>query len=396
MRPLSLAFLAPLALIACTGAGEGVEAGNGNASLEAGSQQPGDPQGRPFRVEVVADFDEPWAMTFLPGTEQALISEKPGRLLLWTRGRDASAAASVAGVPEVDYGGQGGFGDVVAHPDFAENRLVYLSWVEAGEGDTRGAVVGRARLVAGEGGAPRLEGLQVIWRQHPKVTGRGHFGHRLAFSPDGYLFITNGDRQKFDPAQDNSQHLGTIVRLHDDGRTPSDNPFAGQGAVQSQIWSYGHRNPVGIAFDASGNLWSHEMGPRHGDEFNLILPGRNYGYPLVSEGDHYEGRPIPGHETRPEFEAPKIFWVPAISPAGLIVYSGGLFPEWRGSAFLGGLSGEVLVRVALDGTNARVADRWAMGARIREVEQGPDGAIYLLEDERGSSQGRLLRLTPAR
>jgi glucose/arabinose dehydrogenase len=342
--------------------------------------------GAPFRIEPLATFDEPWAMAFLPGTGQALITERAGRLLLWS---PQGEAVPVAGTPTVDYGGQGGLGDVIAHPDFTRNRMVYLSWVEAGEGG-RGALVGRARLSA-PGTPPALEGLEVIWRQQPKTDGRGHFGHRLALR-DGYLFISNGERQRFDPAQDPGQHLGKIVRVHEDGSTPPDNPWSSRGGVTAQLWTMGHRNPLGLAFDGQGRLWEHEMGPRGGDEFNLIEGGRNYGYPIVSNGDHYDGRDIPDHPTRPEFAAPKVFWNPSVSPAGLIVYSGRLFPQWRGDALLGALSGEALIRVDLDGANAREANRWPMGARIREVEEGPDGAVYLLED---GADGRLLRLTPA-
>ncbi|HEX8654895.1 MAG TPA: PQQ-dependent sugar dehydrogenase, partial [Allosphingosinicella sp.] len=234
-----------------------------------------------------------------------------------------------------------------------------------------------------------------LYRQTPKVDGRGHFGHRLALR-DGYLFISNGDRQAFDPAQDPDQNLGKIVRLFDDGRVPPDNPWASRGGIAAQSWTMGHRNPLGLAFDAEGRLWEHEMGPRGGDEFNLIERGRNYGYPIVSNGSHYDGSDIPDHPTRPEFAAPKVWWNPSVSPAGLIVYSGSLFPEWRGDAFMGALSGQALIRIDLDGASAREADRWPMGARIREVEQGPDGAIYLLEDTQAGSTGRLLRLTPAR
>lgn len=316
------------------------------------------------------------------------MTEQPGRLLLVS---GQGEKTPVSGVPAVDYGGQGGLGDVIIHPDFNRNRLIYISYVEAGEGDVRGAAVARARLEASAGEA-RLAGLEVIWRQVPKVTGRGHFGHRMAFSPDGYLFVSSGERQKFDPAQDLQQNLGKIVRLNEDGSVPADNPFAAQGGVAAEVWTLGHRNPLGLAFDGEGRLWNQEMGPRHGDELNLVLPGRNYGYPIVSNGDHYDGAEIPDHETRPDLEAPKAYWVPAISPAGLMFYSGDLFPGWRGSAFIGGLSSEALVRVAFNGTAAVEAERFDMGRRIREVEQGPDGALWVLEDERG---GRLLKLTPA-
>jgi glucose/arabinose dehydrogenase len=367
MRPLTLLPLLALAA-ACNAAGEGVEAANGSgATASAGMPVPTqNAPGKPFAIQPLGDFEEPWAMAFLPnGT--ALVTERKGKLMLWSRSGDAVATAEVAGVPEVDYGGQGGLGDVVLHPNFARNRLVYLSWVEAGPNDTRGAVVGRARL-AGDAAAPRLEGLQVVWRQSPKVEGRGHFGHRIAFGPDGKLYISNGDRQKFDPAQDMSGTLGKIVRLNDDGTVPADNPFASRGGTTAQIWTLGHRNPLGLAFAPDGKLWSHEMGPKRGDEFNLIERGTNYGYPVVSNGNHYDGKDIPDHDTRPEFNAPEITFH-EVSPAGLAFYTGTLFPAWRGNAFMGG--------------------------RIREVEAGPDGAIWVLEDGGRGSEGRLLRLAPA-
>lgn len=346
---------------------------------------------KPFAEAEVATFNEPWAMVFLPGsgramTDAALITEKSGKLKLVDT--KTGKAVDVAGVPAVSYAGQGGLGDVIVHPDFAANQYVYLSWVEESDG-VKGAAVGRAKLITGE--APRLEGLQVIWRQEPKVTGNGHFGHRLAFGPDGMLYISSGERQKFDPAQDMNANLGKIVRLTDTGMIPSDNPFYDQGRIKAQIWSLGHRNPLGLAFDADGRLWNQEMGPRHGDELNLVKKGANYGYPKVSNGSHYDGRDIPDHKPGDGFEAPKVFWDPAISPAGLMIYSGSLFPSWKGDAFIGGLSSEALVRVDLNGESARKGDQWAMGARIREVEQGPDGAIWLLED---GDKGRLLKLTP--
>lgn len=341
----------------------------------------------PFVAQSIARFDEPWAMTFLPDG-RLLVTEKAGRLFVVTQ--DGEKSAPVGGVPVVDYGGQGGLGDVIVHPDFSENGIVYLSYAESGERDTRGAAVARATLVLDDAG-PRLEDLAVIWRQDPKVTGRGHYGHRLAFSPDGYLFISSGERQKFTPAQDMQQNLGKIIRLNDDGSVPADNPFAEQGGVAAQVWSLGQRNPLGIAFDANGRLWEQEMGPAGGDELNLIVRGENYGYPVVSDGDHYDGRSIPDHDTRPEFAKPKIVWTPVIAPAGLMIYQGDMFPLWQGDAFIGGLRSKALVRIEFTGEEAREATRYDMGERIREVEEGPDGAIWLLEDGSGA---KLLRLTP--
>jgi glucose/arabinose dehydrogenase len=254
----------------------------------------------------------------------------------------------------------------------------------------------RGRLVE-SGGAARLEGVQTLFRATPFVSGNGHYSGRIAFSPDGrHLFFTNGEREKFEPAQDPKATLGKVLRLTPDGQPAPGNPLAAQG-FHPAVWSYGHRNLLGIAFDGAGNLWEQEMGPRHGDELNLVLPGRNYGYPRASNGDHYDGRAIPDHKAGDGFEAPKAYWNPAISPAGLMIYSGSLFPAWRGSAFIGAMNEPGLVRVPLSGTSAGQPQFWDVGgARIREVEQGPDGAIYLLEDGRRSSQGRLLRLTPAR
>jgi glucose/arabinose dehydrogenase len=243
-------------------------------------------------------------------------------------------------------------------------------------------------------GTARLSEIEALWRASPAVTGDGHYSGRIAFSPDGqYLFFTAGDRQKFTPAQDPKATLGKVLRLTPDGQPAPGNPLAAQG-FDPAIWSYGHRNLLGLAFDGAGNLWEQEMGPKGGDEVNLILPGRNYGWPNASNGSHYDGRDIPDHRAGDGYEAPKVWWNPVISPGGLMIYSGSLFPQWRGDAFIGGLSSKALVRVDLNGTSAAKGDQWDMGARIREVEQGPDGAIYVLEDG-GDSQGRLIKLTPA-
>ena len=342
----------------------------------------------PFNATEVARFNEPWAMTFLPDGS-LLVTEKDGKLVHFDPASGKRGA--ISGVPTVAYGGQGGFGDVVIHPQFASNGLVYYSYAEDGADDTRGAAVARAKLVLDADGNGQLSDAQVIWRQTPKVTGRGHYGHRLAFGPDGKLWISSSERQKFDPAQDMKTNLGKIIRLNDDGSVPADNPFVAQGSPADQVWSLGHRSVLGLAFDGNGKLWEHEMGPKGGDELNLIQRGGNYGYPIVSNGDHYDGRPIPDHDTRPEFIAPVVTWRQVISPAGFIIYNGKQFPQWQGSGFIGGLSSKSLVRVAFDGDKAREAERFDMGNRIREVEQGPDGALWLLED---GANAKLLKLTP--
>jgi aldose sugar dehydrogenase len=342
-----------------------------------------------FTATAMATFDRPWAMTFLPDG-RLLVTEKKGALKLHTLG---GKTGDIRGVPKVAYGGQGGLGDVVLHPKFNDNQLVYLSYAEGGPDGKRGAAVARATLKLDDKGGGTLANAEVVWRQVPKVDGDGHYGHRIAFGPDGHLWITSGERQKFDPAQDMQSNLGKIVRLNDDGSVPADNPFAAQGGVSAQIWSLGHRNPLGLAFDAQGRLWNQEMGPRGGDEVNLVQRGANYGYPIVSNGDHYNGKPIPDHVTRSEFKAPAITWNPVISPAGFVIYSGSEFPQWRGNGFIGGLSSESLVRIEFDGETVREAERFAMGKRIREVEQGPEGALWLLED---GSDGRLLKLTAPR
>jgi aldose sugar dehydrogenase len=369
IHTLALAFL----VASCT-----------NADANAGDAVVTDP-GEVFQITTVANFDRPWAMTFLPDG-RLLVTEKPGSLKLVEL--EGGEVTEVTGVPSVAYGGQGGFGDVVLHPEFAESSRVYISFAEAGEGG-RGAAVARATFRESDGAAS-LDDVEVIWRQSPKVSGEGHYAHRMAFG-DGMLFITSGDRQKLDPAQDLQQTLGKIVRLHDDGRVPSDNPFASEGGVAAEVWTLGHRNPLGIAFDTGGRLWAHEMGPRGGDELNLVERGNNYGWPEVSEGIHYDMRDIPDHDTRPEFTPPVASWTPVISPSGFIFYGGDLFVRYRGNGFFGGLSSEALIRVQFDGTKAREVERFPMGTRIREVEEGPDGALYLLED---GGNGRLMRLAP--
>lgn len=376
---MALAGAALLAtLVACSGGGSGDEPDDGPDTPPAG-----------LTKTSVARFDEPWAMCFLPDG-RLLVTEKRGTLRLVTP--DGTSSRTVSGVPDVAYRDQGGLGDVVLHPHFADNGWVYLSYAEAGGSGTRGAALARARLELAADGGAALRELSVIWRQTPKVGGTGHYSHRIAFAPNGDLYLTSGERQLGSPAQDLTQNLGKVLRLKDDGTPADGNPFADQGAVAAQVWSYGHRNLLGIAFDADGRLWTHEMGPQGGDELNRIERGSNYGWPIVSNGSNYDGSDIPDHDTRPEFNAPEVSWNPVIAPAGFIIYSGSMFPAWRGDGFIGGLVSHGLVRIEFDGDSAREAERIDFGERIREVEQGPDGAIWVLEDG-GSAQ--LYKLTPA-
>lgn len=352
----------------------------------------------PFKIEPITAFDEPWAMAFLPD-ERMLVTEKKGQLMLVDQ---AGERTPFYGLPDVGYGGQGGLGDVVLHPNFEENSVVYLSFVESAPDGTRGAAVGRGTINL-EGRRPYLGDFEVIWRQYPKMIGYGHYGHRMMFDDEGYLWITSGDRQKFTPAQDMQSNLGKVIRVNDDGSIPSDNPFVDYRAgdplvdrigIYGEVWSLGHRNPLGIDTDQDGQLWVIEMGPLHGDELNRIVKGENYGYPEVSNGDHYDRRPIPDHDTRPEFAAPAVSWVPAISPGHLSFVEGKQFRAWAGNALASGLGSKAIVRIAVDGDSASEVERYDMGTRIRSVLEGPKGALWVLEDERGNSKGRLLKLTP--
>ena len=343
--------------------------------------------GTNLRATPFAAFDQPWAMTFLPDG-RLLVTEKGGTLVLVSA--EGARVGTVDGVPQVQAAGQGGLGDVVLHPDFEQNSIVYLSYVER-EGGESGAVVDRFTIELSDRGG-NLSGQERVWTQEPKVSGNGHYSHRIAFGPDGMMYVTSGDRQKLTPAQQNDVNLGKIVRLNDDGSVPDGNPFADVGGVAEQFWTTGHRNPLGIDFDGEGRLWAHEMGPRGGDELNLIESGSNYGWPLVSNGRHYSGAPIPDHGTDPSFNAPETSWVPSISPSGFVIYDGDMFADWQGDGVIGGLSSQAVIRVDIDGDAAREAERYSWDTRIREVEQGPDGAIWVLEDGEG---GRLVKLEPA-
>lgn len=375
----SLATTLPLILIACS-------------AQNATGQNAAAPTGRPFKTSVIADFDAPWAMAFLPDG-RALVTEKAGEMILFDPKNGTKIP--VAGIPAVDSAGQGALMDVVPSPSFARDKAVHFSFSEARDGG-KGVALARGTFNQASDGTTKLDKVQVIFRATPYVEGNGHYSGRIAFSPDGkYLFFTNGERQKFDPAQDPKATLGKVLRLNLDGTPAAENPLAARG-FHPAVWSYGHRNLLGLAFDKDGRLWEQEMGPKGGDEVNLIKPGLNYGYPLASNGDHYDGRDIPDHRPGDGFEAPKVWWNPVISPGGLLYYSGDLFPHWKDSLFIGGLSSKALVRVKLNGESASKADQWDMGARIRDVEQGPDGALWVLEDGGDGSQGRLLKLTPVK
>ena len=360
----------------------------------------------PINVEPLAKLDNPWGMAWLPDGG-LLITEKSGQLRVF---RDGKLSGPVAGVPKVAYMGQGGLHDVEIDPDFANNRVVYLSYAEPPEQQPAGAKdEGDHRLgknfkgddLVLKGGAvaratfdgSTLTNVKVIWRQEPKTIGRGHFACRLAFDRDGKLFITSGERQRFEPAQDLKSNLGKVVRINPDGSVPKDNPFVGKTGAREDLWTAGNRNPLGLAFHpATGKLWVNEMGPKGGDELNLIEPGKNYGWPLVCEGVHYDDTPIPKHATRPQFTPPVHEWTPVISPSGMMFYTGSMFPKWKNQAFIGGLSSKALVRVELNGDKFVADERIDMKRRIRDVIQAPDGAILVVSDGAG---GELLRLTPA-
>ncbi len=398
MRPLFLRPLLPLSLLmtptACSAQSvprnapratiKDVHATTGRANI--GETKP------PFAITRLAHFDDPFALALLPDGS-ALVTEKAGHLKLrWNDGQ----TVAVGGAPAVAQVGQGGLLDVALAPDFTRNHSVYLSYSEKGE---KGAALALARATlaikqvqcirAPCPAQASLTGLRVIWRSGENGPG-GQFGANIAFAPDGQsLFLSSGERQRFTPAQDPDQALGKIMRLTLDGKAWPGNPDYQAGGVRAMTWSTGHRNPYGMVFTADGHLWEEEMGPRGGDELNLILPARNYGWPIVSNGDNYSGQPIPDHPSRPDLEAPKLWWNPSISPGGMIVYSGAMFPEWRGQLLIGALGGEALIRVAVSGATARVAAQWQMGERIRDVAQAPDGAVWLLED--GGDLVRLAR-----
>jgi glucose/arabinose dehydrogenase len=369
----------------------GPVAGDDRAQSTPAASAPAD--GEPFAIAEMGNFNEPWAAAFAPGTPVLFVTEKAGAIEAMDT--NTGRMITVSGTPQVDYGGQGGLGDIAFLETESnatlDRRTIYLSWAEAGSGDTRGAVLGRGQLVCEEADACAIEDLDVIWRQSPKVTGRGHYSHRIAFSPDGqYIFLASGDRQKQDPAQDTTNNLGTVLRLNLDGSPAAGNPLASEGGVSRELWSWGHRNILGMEFDSEGRLWVAEHGPAGGDELNLVQRATNYGWPVVSNGDNYNGTPIPDNDTRPEFEKPVVGWTPVIAPGSMTFVDGDMFSPWRGDLLIAGLKTKAIIRVEMDGDEATEVARYDMGTRLREIVEGPDGAIWVLED---GENGRLFKLT---
>jgi glucose/arabinose dehydrogenase len=327
----------------------------------------------------------PWSLAFLPGGD-ILVTEKAGRLRIVRGGK--LDPAPIAGVPPVWTTGQGGLFEVALHPKYAENQTIYLSYAKPGE---RGAATALAR---GRFDGRTLSGLQEIFVADNWGTGRPHFGGKIAFGPDGLLYLSTGERGERDKAQDTTLHHGVILRLRDDGTVPPDNPFAGQSGFRPEVYSYGHRNVQGLTFDGAGALWANEHGPQGGDELNRILPGRNYGWPIVTYGREYSGEAIPQRPGGAAIEQPVVFWVPSIGISGLVWYSGDRFPAWKGNFFVGGLSGLHVQRVAFNdrGPVGRETLIGALRLRVRDVRQGPDGLLYVATD--GDPSG-LLRIEPA-
>ena len=341
-----------------------------------------------FRVETMASgLENPWAIAFLPDG-RALITERPGRLRLLAKD---GKLTEVAGVPEVTAVGQGGLLDLVLAPDFEKSRRIYFSFAEP-RGLVNGTAVAHARLAADNA---KLEDVNVIFRMEPGRGGGFHFGSRLAFAPDGNLFVTLGERNAMQPSQDLSGHLGKVVRVGPNGEVPKDNPFVGKDGVRPEIWSYGHRNPQGAAIHPqSGKLWVNEHGARGGDEINIPQAGKNYGWPVISYGRHYSGAKIGEGTHKDGMEQPVYHWDPSIGPSGMAFYGGGAFPAWRGNVFIGSLPLRHLQRLELDGEKVVHEERLltALGQRIRDVRQAPDGTIWIATDARDA---RILRLSPA-
>ncbi len=391
MRNLFLAatlFPATIALASCDATAAGDSAvpdpvAGTPVELDAGS---------PFTAQAYLDLKEGWAVAVEPGTGNLIITEKGGTAKYFQPA--TGTVREIFGMPDVAYGGQGGLGDVAFAPDYATSGIIYLSWAKADEGSARRAVAGRGTFSCNEE-ACAVSDLTQIWQQEPAIESFGHFSHKFAFAPDGqHLFISSGDRMQGDPAQDTSNNLGKVVRLNLDGSPAAGNPFADQGSPSDQIWSYGHRNLLGLQFDPDGQLWDLEHGPRGGDEINKIEPGANYGWPVRSNGINYDGSDIPDHSEDDGFTKPAIFWTPVIAPGDMIFYRGDMFPDWKGQALIAALGTTNIVRVDTDAATGTATEeaRYAFPQRLRDIAEAADGSLWVVED---TPNGRLLRLTPA-
>lgn len=371
------------------------------AAASCGSAQPANNTGDsaavativgPFKVTAQGSFDGAWALAFAPGTQTLFVTERGGTMKFVDL--PSGRIGTVTGVPAVKLAGQGGLADVAFLPGETSptlsRRTIYLSWAEAEDGP-RSGVVGKGTLVCEQSDACRIEGLQVIWKQVPATAGPLQYALRLTFSPDGkYLFVSSGDRVAIDNVQTLDSNFGKIVRLLPDGTPAPGNPFADKGSPADQVWTLGHRNPLGLKFDLDGQLWDLEHGPRGGDEINRLVPGRNFGWPLVSGGDNYNGTPIPKNDTRPDLDLPAITWNPVIAPGDFIFYSGKLWPEWRSQAIIATLGTTSIVRVSLRGDKGTEEARVKFEKRLRDIVEAADGSLYVIEDGAG---GRLLHLT---
>lgn len=379
ISPKTLAFALSAGLL-CSYAAYSIKPALGDGHVTSSAQAD-------FSVVTLAEgLENPWGLAFLPDGAM-LITERSGDLRLFKDGRLEDQA--IAGVPAVVARGQGGLLDVAIHPDFAENNLVYLSYAGPGDGGTS-TEVARGRL-----NDMALEDVEVIFRAVPKSGGTGHFGSRLVFANDGKLFISLGDRRQIRESQNLGNHIGTMIRLNDDGSVPDDNPFIGQAGALPEIFSYGHRNVQGMTLHPeSGEIWAHEHGPRGGDELNLLKAGANYGWPVITYGIDYSGAIISDKTEAAGMEQPVVYWDPSIAPSGMAIYDGDKFPQWQGDIFVGALAHLHLRRLEMEGD--RVVDQESLlvdlGERIRDVRSGPDGYLYVLTD---SGDGQLLRLEPA-
>ncbi|KLI63233.1 PQQ-dependent sugar dehydrogenase [Aurantiacibacter marinus] len=392
----SALFSASLALASCTGSqtGDTSPTSTPAASGAAVSGEPVELQATsPFAATSHGTFAEPWAIAFEPGTGVAFITEKAGTMKFYNP--STGQTGTVSGMPDVVYGGQGGLGEIAFAPDYSDSGTIYLSWAKDAGNDTTVAAVSRGNLVCDQADACRVDGLTDIWQQSRGGERKGHYSHRIAFSPDGqHMFVTSGDRQEQDPAQDLTNNFGTVVRLNLDGTPAAGNPFADRASPTNQIWSYGHRNLLGIAFDPQGVLWEIEHGPAGGDELNRVDRGSNYGWPVRSNGDNYNGDDIPDHTADDGFAKPAIGWTPVIAPGGMIFYTGGMFADWRGQLLVANLRTTSISRITTNAAanSADEAARYEFPNRLRGIAQAPDGAIWVIED---GESGRLLRLTPA-